>query len=79
MGRDRIVGMHLQPLPEHSTPSPIVWTHQRSMLELHSSFPLSDMFIEVKRVLLSQGYKGCVETRGFSSFSPTIMFCFVSV
>jgi hypothetical protein len=47
--RDHIVGIHLQPHPERSTPSPIMWAHPQSVL-LHSSFPLSNPFVEVNCV-----------------------------
>jgi hypothetical protein len=53
--RDHIVGVHLQPLPERSAPSPIVWAHPQSIL-LHLSFPLSNPFVEVNRVRSSRGY-----------------------
>jgi hypothetical protein len=55
--RDCVVRVHLQPLPERSAPSPIVWANPPSIL-LHLSFPLSDLFVEVSCLLWHQGYKG---------------------
>jgi hypothetical protein len=47
--RDHIIGICLQPLPERSAPSLIGWAHPQSIL-LHSSFPLSNLFVEVNCV-----------------------------
>jgi hypothetical protein len=54
--RDHIIRVCLQPLPERSAPSLIVWANLPSVL-LHLSFPLSNLFIEVSRLLWHQGYK----------------------